>query len=108
MRKARTRVVRSNWIWRAVVLVVVGAVATAANADEPRVVPLPSAASDAVLAGSGRVLLVPFARLRKIAVIDLETAKVARYLSINSDRFRVAGGATKIVVLLEDKRAFER
>jgi len=60
---------------------------------------LPDLPGDPIAAGDGRYLLVPFPALGKVAVFDVAKASILRYVDIKSDRFHVAGGATRFIVV---------
>lgn len=79
-----------------------------ATSPADKVIALPGPAADVVLAADGKYVLLPIPRLRVIAVVDVVAGAVASYLAIDSDNFEVAGGATKAVVVLTDKRTVQR
>jgi S1-C subfamily serine protease len=69
---------------------------------------VPDTIADALLAGGGRYLLLHLPKTRKIAVYDVNQGKVARYLSLGSDKVLLAAGATKLIVVAPAQGVIER
>jgi len=84
-------------------------VRTPVGLDQPEeVVPLPVAAADAVPAAGGRYLLLPLPSLRKIALLDMRTARIEKYYDTTSSDFLVAAGGSKFVVYDSPTRTLSR
>src|SRR5262249_8076726 len=66
---------------------------------EAKTVELPDTISDVALAGGGRFVLLHLSKARKIAVYDVEQAKIARFLSLSSENSFIAAGLDKLLVL---------
>ena len=60
---------------------------------------LPGPVTDLAVGGDGRYLVMAIASLRKVALFDVRAAKVVGYVDVDSERFFVAAGATRFVVL---------
>jgi hypothetical protein len=75
---------------------------------EERVVrPLPSAISDVAVGGGGRFLILHLPRDRKLAIFDVNEAKVVKYLSFTDD-VKFAASMDKLLVALPDKKSLAR
>jgi hypothetical protein len=61
---------------------------------------LPSAVSDLAVGGGGRYLVLHLPALRKLAVFDVNEARVVKYLPLAEDQVKFAAGADKLIVLL--------
>lgn len=59
-------------------------------------VDLPASADRFVLAGGGRYLACLLSGIRKIALVDLESRRIARYISLPDGEVLIAGGQTKL------------
>ena len=70
--------------------------------------PLPGPASQRAVAGDGRYLLLSFNACQKIAVFDLQTATILRWIETGTTKFFVAGGTTRMVVVDPAKRELKR
>lgn len=70
--------------------------------------PLPGPATQRAGAGDGRYLLLSFAGCQKIAVFDLQTATILRWIETGTTKFFVAGGTTRMVVVDPAKRELRR
>lgn len=81
---------------------------SAAPDGNVKTIELPAPATEAVLAGGGKYLLLPIPRLRVVALADLAAGEVVSYLRVDSNDFTVAGGASKAIVLLKDRRLLQR
>ncbi len=76
---------------------------------EERVVKkLPATFSDVVAAGGGRYLIFHLPKLRKLAIFDVNEARVTGYIPLTDDKIVFAGGLEKIVVGLPSKGLLER
>ena len=69
---------------------------------------LPSPATDAVVGGGGRYLILKLPRLRKLAVIDISEGKVAKYIDLREDGAFFAAGLEKLVIGLPGLNQLER
>jgi serine protease Do len=79
-----------------------------ALASEKTVVRLPAGIEQVVVGGGGRYLILHLKRLNKLAVFDVSSAKVIHYLPAPAGDFLYAAGATKLVVVLPEKKLIER
>jgi WD40 repeat protein len=70
--------------------------------------PLPSPADDACFGGGGRFFILHLPRERKLAVFDVNEAKVVRYLSVADDNVKFAAGLDKLFVVSPDKNVIQR
>jgi hypothetical protein len=68
-----------------------------------QIIELPGEAGDFCLAASGRVIALPLKGMRQIAIVDQAAGAIVRYLPADDAEVMVAGGATKLVVLLRTK-----
>lgn len=71
-------------------------------------IPLPESTSRVVVGGDGRVLVLRFSKLRKIAVFDMNTLEVIRYIDIGDDQPLFAAGMRKLAVYLPSKKSLVR
>ena len=91
-----------------------GAAATPASSAAPPLetgafpVRLPATIDDVATGGGGRYLILQLKRLHQLAVFDVASAKVVRFLPVDSDDFVYAAGLSKIVVLLNDRHVMQR
>jgi len=85
-----------------------GSATFAPYAGERKTIEIPDLISDAVLGGGGRLLLLHLKKSRKIAVYDVNQAKVTRYLSIGSDSAILAAGMDKLIVVATSEGLIER
>lgn len=69
---------------------------------------LPAPAKSVTIAGGGRYLVFHLAKLRQLAVFDLTTAKVAKYLPMGGDDLRIAGGMDCVLVVSNEPRLIQR
>jgi predicted Zn finger-like uncharacterized protein len=77
--------------------------------DQDKVVrELPSTIGDVVVGGGGRFLVLTLPQLRKIAVFDVNEAKVANYLNIAEDNVKIAAGMDKLMVGLPTSNVLQR
>jgi hypothetical protein len=68
---------------------------------------LPSTVGDVAVGGGGRFLILHLSRERKLAVFDVNVARVVKYLSFTDD-VRFAAGMDKLLVALSEKRVLQR
>ncbi len=62
--------------------------------------PLPAAVADVAVGGDGRYLVLHLPRMNKLAVFDVNAAKVLHYVPVAEDGVVFAAGADKLVVAL--------
>jgi S1-C subfamily serine protease len=77
-------------------------------AEEKVVKGLPEPYDDMAVGGGGRYLIFHLPRLRKLAVFDVNEARVTHYIPLAEDRVRFAAGLDKLVIGLSGKGAVER
>jgi hypothetical protein len=70
--------------------------------------PLPSAMATLCSGGGGRFLLLHLPRERKLAVFDVNEAKVTKYLPVGEDDIKFAAGRDKLIVYLPTANVFQR
>ena len=72
---------------------------------EPRIeVALPAAISDACVAGGGRYLIFHCPKARKLVVFDVNTLKVEKTITVNSDDVLFAAGMNKLMLIYPDSK----
>jgi WD40 repeat protein len=69
--------------------------------------PLPSTIGDVAVGGGGRFLILHLPRERKLAIFDVNTARVEKYLSFAED-IKFTAGMDKLLVALPDKNILQR
>lgn len=69
---------------------------------------LPDTVEDVEVGGSGRFLILHLKKTRKLAIFDVNEAKITKYLSLASDDIAYTAGAEKLFVVLRDKRIIQR
>jgi hypothetical protein len=92
-------------------LICMGTIASAGLADDAGdkvVVKLPSVIDDVVPGGGGRFLFLLLKKLQKIAVFDVNEAKIVKYLPLPGDNIRYAAGAVRLVVVSPDLGQIQR
>jgi hypothetical protein len=77
-------------------------------AGERTVVKLPATYSRVIAGGGGRYLIFHLDSLRQLAVLDLNEAKVVKYLPLGSDDITYTAGADKLVIILRDQKIIQR
>jgi hypothetical protein len=77
-----------------------------AQARETRVLPAPI--RDLTCAGGGRFLILHLPRIGKLAVFDVNEAKLVKELPAPEDNLKFAGGLDKLVVALPGSRTLQR
>jgi hypothetical protein len=77
-------------------------------AEEKVVKKLPEPYDDMAVGGGGRYLIFHLPRLRKLAIFDVNEARVTHYIPLDEDRVRFAAGLDKLVIGLSSKGAVER
>lgn len=75
--------------------------------EERVAVPLPSTVGDTAVGGGGRFLILYLPRQRKLAIFDVNAARVVKYLSF-ADDIKFAAGMDKLLVALPDKTILQR
>jgi hypothetical protein len=76
--------------------------------DDTVTIKLPEAASGLAVGGGGRYLILHLKSLRQLAVFDVNSAKVVKYLPVGSDDVSFTAGARHVVVVLRDKKIIQR
>ncbi len=69
---------------------------------------LPAPFDDMVVGGGGRYLFLSLKKLRKIAVFDVNEAKITRYISVPSDNIMMAAGAEDLFVVLNEQNLLQK
>ena len=69
---------------------------------------LPEVFSDVVVGGGGRYLILHMPKLKKLAVFDVNEAKVTKYISLSEDDIAFAAGLDCVVVGLRKSGKLER
>ncbi len=69
---------------------------------------LPGIASDIAVGGGGRYLVLCLPKLKKLAIFDVNEAKIARYIPLSDDKVVYAAGLDKLVIGLTEKGILER
>lgn len=69
---------------------------------------LPDSFDDVAVGASGRFLILHLNRARKLAIFDVNEAKVIKYLPLASDNVVFTAGAEKLFVVHREKRIIER
>ena len=77
-------------------------------AQERVTVKLPAAVEDVGLGAGGRYLILWLKRLHKLAIFDVSTAQVVKFLSIEADDIVYAAGMRKLIVVLNDQQIIQR
>lgn len=75
---------------------------------EAKTVEVPDSISDVALAGAGRFVLLHLKKTRKVAVYDVEQAKIAKFLSLGAENAFIAGGLDKMIVVSPSESVIER
>ena len=68
---------------------------------------LPSAVGDVAVGGGGRFLILQLPREKKLAIFDVNEARIVKYLSF-ADDIQFAAGMDKLLVALPEKRILQR
>ena len=76
--------------------------------DEKVVKRLPELFSDVVVGGGGRYLIFHLPKLKKLAVFDVNEARVTKYLSLTEEEITFAAGLDSIVIGLKKSGKLER
>jgi hypothetical protein len=61
--------------------------------------PLPAAVADLAVGGGGRYLVLDLPALRKLAVFDINEARIVKYLAVAEDGVKFAAGADKLFIV---------
>ncbi len=70
--------------------------------------PLPSAVGDICVGGGGRFLILHLPRDRKLAVFDVNEAKIVKYLPVPDDNVKLAAGMDVLIVALPSSNVLQR
>lgn len=69
---------------------------------------LPDQVEDVVAGGGGRFLFLWLKKLQKVAVFDVSAAKIVKYLPAPGDDVKIAAGAEKLIMVLNDQNLMQR
>jgi hypothetical protein len=69
---------------------------------------LPSAVGDVCVGGGGRFLILHLPKERKLAVFDVNEAKMVKYLPVAEDDIKFAAGRDKLIVALPTANVLQR
>jgi hypothetical protein len=73
-----------------------------------KTVPLPSTAADCVVGGEGRFLIFQLPQSRQAAILDVNEARIVKYLPLLEDKALLAAGMTRLVIVYPEKRQIQR
>src|SRR5262249_54518328 len=79
-----------------------------ALSGNPQSCALPSPIEDVAVGGGGRYLILYLPAVRKLAVFDVNQAKVAHSVSLSEDGVKFTAGIDKLLVALPNTRRIER
>lgn len=71
-------------------------------------IPLPSDVDNVAIGGAGRYLILHLPKLRKLAVFDVNVARIVGYMPLGSDDVLFTAGAEVVMVLLRDQGLLQR
>ncbi len=74
-------------------------IAPAELARERTVIDLPASVGDVTVGGGGRYLVLHLPKVRKLAIFDVNEAKVVKYLGAPADDIKIAAGMDKLLVV---------
>src|SRR4029077_6386742 len=69
---------------------------------------LPATIADVAVGGGGRYLVLHLPQQRKLAVFDINEAKVAHYITAADDNVQFAASLDKLIVVLGNTRIMQR
>jgi ribosomal protein S27E len=69
---------------------------------------LPDSADDMVVGGGGRFLLISIPKVRKVALFDVNEAKIVHYFPVSGDGVRIAAGMDKLIMVFPDTKIIQR
>lgn len=69
---------------------------------------LPAVVSDVAVGGGGRYLILHLPKLRKLAVFDVNEAKITNYIALAGDNVKFAAGMDSVIVVLPDQNLLQR
>jgi len=69
---------------------------------------LPSTADDLIVGGAGRFLLLNLPQVRKVALFDVNEARVVHYFPVSGDGVRIAAGLEKLVMVFPGSKILQR
>ena len=72
------------------------------------IVTLPAEVENVAFGGGGRYMILHLPRLHKLAIFDINAAKITRYISLGSDDIFFAAGNEKLIVTLNDQNIIQR
>ena len=82
--------------------------AVARYTGESKSIPIPGKVSDVILAGGGTQMLLVLAATKKLAVLDLVSGEIRKFLPLGSHDVLVAGTQSYIVILDRSNNVLER
>ncbi len=71
-------------------------------------IPLPAPLDDLTVGGGGRYLILSLKSLRKLAVFDMNEARIVHFIPVDSDDYHFASGARLVILYREDHHVIER
>jgi serine protease Do len=74
----------------------------------PATIQFPDPVADLVVAAGGRLLLLHLPKQRKLAVFDVNEAKIVRHIALGEDNVKFAAGKDKLVVFLPGAKLLQR
>jgi hypothetical protein len=69
---------------------------------------LPASIADACIGGGGRYFILHLPQHRRLAIFDVNVAKVVKYLALADDNVKFAAGMDKLFVISADKGVIQR
>ncbi len=74
------------------------------KSDSKTTIPLPRPFDSVCVGGGGRYLVFWLSAVKQIVVVDVATAKIAKFISIDDSSTLIAAGATKLFAVLPEAR----
>lgn len=78
------------------------------QAQDRVVVNLPAPVEDVVVGKGGQYLILWLKRLQKLAIFDTREKQIVKYLSVPAEDVRLAAGADKLIIVLNDQSIMQR
>lgn len=75
---------------------------------DPIEIALPSDISNVAIGGGGRFLILHLSQMRKLAIFDVNEAKIVKYLPVTEDEISFTAGIDELIVALPESNAFQR
>jgi S1-C subfamily serine protease len=80
----------------------------AANLPEKAVRKVPGKIADIVAGGGGRFLFLVLKDIKKLAVFDVNSGSIVKYLPLAADEVFAAAGSEKLILIYPDQRVIQR